>query len=136
MTHIIRRERFNAAHRLFRKDWTDEKNLQVFGKCSNPNWHGHNYELFVTVRGEIDSETGFVINLKDLSRIIKHKVIDKIDHKNLNLDVDFMNNKITSAENIAVAIWQEIEEDIKTIGGILHCVRLLETENNIVEHYG
>ena len=136
MTHIIRRERFNAAHRLFRKDWTDEKNLQVFGKCSNPNWHGHNYELFVTVRGQIDSETGFVINLKDLSRIIKRKVIDKIDHKNLNLDVDFMNNKITSAENIAVAIWQEIEEDIKTIGGILHCVRLLETENNIVEHYG
>jgi 6-pyruvoyltetrahydropterin/6-carboxytetrahydropterin synthase len=136
MTHIIRRERFNAAHRLFRKGWTDEKNLQVFGKCSNPNWHGHNYELFVTVRGEIDSETGFVINLKDLSRIIKRKVIDKIDHKNLNLDVDFMNNKITSAENIAIAIWQEIEEDIKTIGGILHCVRLLETENNIVEYYG
>jgi 6-pyruvoyltetrahydropterin/6-carboxytetrahydropterin synthase len=136
MTHIIRRERFNAAHRLFRKEWTDDKNLQVFGKCSNPNWHGHNYELFVTVRGEIDSETGFVINLKDLSRIIKRKVIDKIDHKNLNLDVDFMNNKITSAENIAIAIWQEIEEDIKTIGGILHCVRLLETENNIVEYYG
>jgi len=136
MTHIIRRERFNAAHRLFRKGWTDEKNLQVFGKCSNPNWHGHNYELFVTVRGEIDSETGFVINLKDLSRIIKRKVIDKIDHKNLNLDVDFMKNKITSAENIAIAIWQEIEEDIKTIGGILHCVRLLETENNIVEYYG
>ncbi len=136
MTHIIRRERFNAAHRLFRKEWTDEKNLQVFGKCSNPNWHGHNYELFVSVKGEIDPETGFVINLKDLSKIIKRKVIDKLDHKNLNLDVDFLDNKITSAENIAIAIWQEIEEEVKEIGGTLHCVRLLETENNIVEHYG
>ena len=136
MTHIIRRERFNAAHRLFRKDWSDEKNLKVFGKCSNPNWHGHNYELYVTVAGEIDQETGFVINLKDLSKIIKNKVIDKMDHSNLNLDVDFMKGRITSAENIAEAIWGELEEDIKAIGGSLYCVRLLETENNIVEHYG
>lgn len=136
MTHIIRRERFNAAHRLFRKDWSDEKNLKVFGKCSNPNWHGHNYELYVTVAGEIDQETGFVINLKDLSKIIKNKVIDKMDHSNLNLDVDFMKGRITSAENIAEAIWGELEEDIKAIGGTLYCVRLLETENNIVEHYG
>ena len=134
MTHIIRRERFNAAHRLFRKDWSDEKNLKVFGKCSNPNWHGHNYELYVTVAGEIDQETGFVINLKDLSKIIKNKVIDKMDHSNLNLDVDFMKGRITSAENIAEAIWGELEEDIKAIGGTLYCVRLLETENNIVDY--
>ena len=136
MTHIIRRESFNAAHRLYRKDWSDEKNLKIFGKCSNPNWHGHNYELFVTVKGSVDSDTGFVINLKDLSKIIKRKVINKMDHKNLNLDVDFLTDKIPSAENIAIAIWQELEEDVKNIGGTLHCVRLLETENNIVEYYG
>jgi 6-pyruvoyltetrahydropterin/6-carboxytetrahydropterin synthase len=102
MTFIVRRERFNAAHRLFRKDWSDEKNLAVFGKCSNPNWHGHNYELFITVKGDVNPETGFVINLKDLSKIVKTKVIEKVDHRNLNLDVDFMKGQITSAEKLAV----------------------------------
>lgn len=136
MTFIVRRERFNAAHRLFRKDWSDEKNLEVFGKCSNPNWHGHNYELFITVKGEVNPETGFVINLKDLSNILRKKVIDKVDHRNLNLDVDFMQGKITSAENIAIGIWNEIESDVRALGCDLHCVKLVETENNVVEHYG
>ena len=134
--HITRRERFNAAHRLFREDWTDEKNEAVFGKCSNPNWHGHNYILFVTVTGGINPETGFVINLKDLSRIIREKVIDKIDHKNLNLEVDFMEGRIVSTENIAVAIWEELEPGIRELGSELYCVKLVETENNFVEYFG
>jgi 6-pyruvoyltetrahydropterin/6-carboxytetrahydropterin synthase len=133
---IIRRERFNAAHRLFREDWSDEKNEAVFGKCSNPNWHGHNYILYVAVEGEINPETGFVINLKDLSRIIRDKVIDKIDHKNLNIEVDFMKGKIVSTENIAAAIWEQLEPDIKSLGSKLYSVKLVETENNFVEYYG
>jgi 6-pyruvoyltetrahydropterin/6-carboxytetrahydropterin synthase len=134
--HITRRERFNAAHRLFREDWSDEKNAEVFGKCSNPNWHGHNYILFVTVKGDINPETGFVINLKDLSKIIQRKVIEKIDHKNLNVEVDFMKGKIVSTENIAIAIWEQIEDDIKGMGAKLHCVKIEETENNFVEYFG
>jgi 6-pyruvoyltetrahydropterin/6-carboxytetrahydropterin synthase len=134
--HITRRERFNAAHRLFREDWSDEKNAEVFGKCSNPNWHGHNYILFVTVKGDINPETGFVINLKDLSTIIQKKVIEKIDHKNLNVEVDFMKGKIVSTENIAVAIWNEMEEDIRNIGAELYCIKVIETENNFVEYFG
>ena len=134
--HITRRERFNAAHRLYRAEWSDDKNLAVFGKCSNPNWHGHNYILYVTISGKINSETGFVINLKNLSRIIKDKVIDQVDHKNLNLEVGFMKGKIVSTENIAVAIWDQLEPDIKRLGCDLYCVKLVETENNFVEYFG
>ena len=136
MIYLTRRERFNAAHRLFKEDWSDEKNFEVFGKCSNPNWHGHNYQLFVTIKGDINPETGFVVNLKVLSKIVREKVIEKIDHKNLNLDVDFMKGKITSAENIAIAIWQEIEEDVNKLSCELHCVKVVETENNSIEYYG
>ena len=136
MIYLTRRERFNAAHRLFKKEWSDEENFTVFGKCSNPNWHGHNYVLFITVKGEIDKETGFVINLKDLSKIVRAKIIDKVDHRNLNLDVDFMKGKITSAENIAIAIWEELEKDLVAIKCELHCIKLVETENNSIEYYG
>lgn len=136
MIFLTRRERFNAAHRLFKKEWSNEKNFEVFGKCSYPNWHGHNYQLFVTVKGETNPEIGFVMNLKLLSRIVKQRVIDKLDHKNLNLDVDFLQGKITSAENIAIGIWQEIENDIKEYGCELHSVRVVETENNSVEYFG
>jgi 6-pyruvoyltetrahydropterin/6-carboxytetrahydropterin synthase len=136
MMYITRRERFNAAHRLFRPEWTDEKNLEVFGKCSNPNWHGHNYTLLITVKGEIGKETGFVLNLKDLSFVLKSKIIDKVDHKNLNIEVDFMQGKIVSTENIAKAIWEELEAEIKQFGAELHCVKLVETENNFVEYFG
>ena len=115
MIFLTRRERSNAAHRLFKKEWSDEKNHEVFGKCSNPNWHGHNYQLFVTIKGEVDAETGFVINLKQLSKIIREKIISKVDHKNLNLDVDFIADKIPSAENIAIAIWNEIENEINKL---------------------
>jgi 6-pyruvoyltetrahydropterin/6-carboxytetrahydropterin synthase len=134
--YITRRERFNAAHRLFRHEWSDEKNLEVFGKCSNPNWHGHNYELFVTVRGNIKNETGFVINLKKLSDILKTKIIDNVDHKNLNLEVEFMKGKIVSTENIAIAIWEELREEIEKYDSELYCVKLMETENNFVEYFG
>jgi 6-pyruvoyltetrahydropterin/6-carboxytetrahydropterin synthase len=136
MLFVTRRERFNAAHRLCREDWTDEKNEKVFGKCSNPNWHGHNYELFVTVKGQINPETGFVVNLKDLSKIIKTHIIEKLDHKNLNLEVDFLQNKIVSTENIAIAIWEELEIFINNLGVKLHSVKLVETENNYVEYFG
>lgn len=136
MMFITRRERFNAAHRLYREDWPNEKNLEVFGKCSNPNWHGHNYIMYITVKGEVSIETGFVVNLKDLSNIINTKIIEKIDHKNLNLEVDFMKNRIVSTENIAIAIWEELEDDIRQIGAELHCIKIVETENNFVEYYG
>jgi 6-pyruvoyltetrahydropterin/6-carboxytetrahydropterin synthase len=136
MIYITRRETFNAAHRLYRAEWDDEKNLEIFGKCSNPQWHGHNYELFVTVKGEIDSKTGFVMNLKLLSEILKTRVIDKLDHKNINLEVDFMTDRIASTENIAKGIWEEIRELIREHGAELHCIKLAETENNFVEYYG
>lgn len=134
--YITRRERFNAAHRLFRPEWTDEKNLEVFGKCSNPNWHGHNYTLYITVKSEVNQKTGFVMNLKDLSSILKTKIIDKVDHKNLNIEVDFLKDKIISTENIAIAIWDELEEEIRKFGAELYCVKLVETENNFVEYFG
>ncbi len=136
MMYITRRERFNAAHRLFREEWTDEKNLNIFGKCSNPNWHGHNYTLYVTVKGNINQETGFVINLKDLSYLIKTKIINKVDHKNLNIEVEFLKNKIVSTENIAVAIWDELAGHVKKSGAKLYCIKLVETENNYVEYFG
>ena len=136
MIFITRRERFNAAHRLFRDDWSDEKNLEVFGKCSNPNWHGHNYVLFVTVKGDVNPELGFVINLKTLSKIINKEIIEKLDHKNLNTEVDFMRGKILSTENLAIGIWEQLEQEIKKHGCNLHCVKIQETENNYVEYYG
>ena len=136
MIYITRRERFNAAHMLWNYSWSDQKNFEVFGKCANKNWHGHNFELFVTVKGEVNEDTGFVVNLKDLAKIIKEKVIDKLDHKNLNLDVDFMKDKMASTEVLAIAIWEELEANIMQLGAILHCVKIQETENNFVEYFG
>ncbi|MBN2615994.1 MAG: 6-carboxytetrahydropterin synthase [Bacteroidales bacterium] len=136
MIYITRRERFNAAHRLFRPDFSDEKNLEVFGKCSNPNWHGHNYELFVTLKGEMDPDTGFLVNLKALSRLIRQRIIEKIDHKNINLEVDFMKGRMASTENLAVGIWEELEEPVRELGSQLHSVKVYESENNYVEYFG
>jgi len=136
MVHITRRERFSAAHRLYREEWDDEKNLEIFGKCSYPNWHGHNYILYVTVKGQLNPETGFVVNIKRLSKIIKEKVISKIDHKNLNIDVDFMKGKLASTENLTIGIWEQIEPTINELGIELHCVKIEETENNFVEYFG
>lgn len=136
MIYITRKENFNAAHKLARPDWTQEKNTQVFGKCANPNWHGHNYELFVTVKGEVNPETGFLVDLKWLKLIINTHVIDKLDHSNLNIDVDFMKDKLASTENLAIAIWQELLPYIEQEGVKLHSVKLYETENNFVEFFG
>lgn len=136
MIHITRRERFNAAHRLFRSELSDEENLEIFGKCSNPNWHGHNYTLLVTVKGEIDPSTGFLINLKSLSKLIRELIIDKLDHKNLNLEVDFMQGKFTTTEQLAIGIWDQLIKPIRDLGADLHKIRLEETENNFVEYFG
>ncbi len=136
MIYITRREKFNAAHKLFREDWSDEKNQEVFGKCSNPNWHGHNYELFVTVKGEINPATGFVIDLKELKTIIKTYVTDVLDHKNINLDVEFMKGKMASTEVLAVTIFDRLKTYIEKQGAKLHSVKLFETENNFVEYLG
>jgi 6-pyruvoyltetrahydropterin/6-carboxytetrahydropterin synthase len=136
MIYITRRERFNAAHKLFREDWTEEQNLETFGKCSNPNWHGHNYELFVTVKGEINPETGFVIDLKELKSIITTYVTNELDHKNINLDVNFMKGKMASTEVLAVTIFDRIKTYIEEQGATLHAVKLCETENNFVEYFG
>jgi|SRR5690606_16827918 len=134
--HITRRERFSAAHKLWREEWSEEKNFETFGKCANPNWHGHNYQLFVTVKGEVDDKTGFVVDLRHLSDILKEKIVRKMDHKNVNLDVDFMKGQMSSTENIAIAVWDEIAKDVEALGCSLHCVKLQETENNYVEYYG
>lgn len=134
MIFITRKEHFNAAHKLYNPAWSEEKNLEIFGKCANVNWHGHNYQLFVTVKGEADSETGYVTDLKRLSSLIKEKIIDKIDHKNINLDVDFMKGKMASTENLVVAIWNELNPHITDCQ--LHRIRLFETENNFADYYG
>ena len=136
MVFITRKETFSAAHKLFRPDWNDEKNLEVFGKCANPNWHGHNYELTVTVKGEINPDTGFVANLSEIGNILKTQIIQKVDHKNLNLDVDFMKGKLPSTEVLAVEIWNQVVAPINALGCQLHCVKIQETEKNFVEYFG
>ena len=134
--YITRRETFNAAHKLWREDWSEQKNWEVFGKCSNHNWHGHNFELFVMVKGLPNPDTGFVINLKDLSVLLKEQVIEELDHRNLNLDVPFMKDVLASTENLAIAIWDRIYLPIQKVGGELVKIKLVETENNYVEYYG
>ncbi|MET4081036.1 6-pyruvoyltetrahydropterin/6-carboxytetrahydropterin synthase [Pedobacter sp. UYP30] len=136
MIYITRKASFNAAHKLARPDWDEDKNLEVFGKCSNPNWHGHNYSLYVTVKGEVSPETGFLVDLKWLKHLTNELVVDKIDHKNINLDVDFMKGKLASTENLAIAIWDQLFAAIAKSGAILHCIKIYETENNYVEFFG
>jgi 6-pyruvoyltetrahydropterin/6-carboxytetrahydropterin synthase len=136
MIYLTRRERFCAAHRMFRQEWSDEINRNIFGKCSNPNWHGHNYVLWVTVKGEPSEEHGFVMNINILKQIILDNVINKIDHKNINLEVEFMKGRIATTENLAVAIWDELKPFIEKERASLHCVKIEETENNSIEYYG
>ena len=136
MINITRRENFNAAHKLYNPKWSNEKNSDIFGKCSNPNWHGHNYILYVTVRGKVKKDTGYCVNLKKLSAVIRTYITDKLDHKNLNLDVDFLNKLIPSTENVAIAIWNELKTPVKNLGCQWYCIKLCETENNFVEYFG
>ena len=135
MVYLTRLEHFNAAHRLFNPAWSREKNETVFGKCANENWHGHNYELFVTVKGEPDPETGFLFDVKQLSLLIQKQVTDKLDHKNLNVDVDFMQGKMCSTENLAIAVWQQLAPLFE--GPVqLHCVKIYETPRIYIEYFG
>jgi 6-pyruvoyltetrahydropterin/6-carboxytetrahydropterin synthase len=135
MVYLTRQEHFNAAHKLYNPSWTKEKNDEVFGKCANDNWHGHNYDLYVTVKGEPDAETGFLFDVKKLSVIIKECVIEKLDHKNLNLDVDFMKGKMCSSENLAVGIWEQLESHLPS-NVQLHSIKLYETPRIYVEYFG
>ncbi len=134
MVYVTRVEHFNAAHKLFNPDWSKEQNEEVFGPCANDNWHGHNYEMHVTVKGEPHPDTGFIIDVKKLSKIIKQYVLDRVDHKNLNLDVDFMQGKLASTENFVKAIWHELAPQVD--GGKLHQIRLYETPRIYVDYYG
>lgn len=136
MVYITRRERFCAAHKLYREDWSIEKNENVFGNCSNVNWHGHNYDLFVTVKGDVNPTTGFLIDLKLMKTIILEHVVNKVDHKNINLDVDFMKDKMASTENIAIATFEVLQPLFEAEHVQLHSIRLHETENNYVEYFG
>jgi len=133
---VTRVEHFNAAHKLWNENWTVEKNKEVFGKCSNEHFHGHNYELHVTVKGEPQPDTGFVVNAKSLGDLIKLKIVEEVDHKNLNIDVEFLKGKFTSAENLAIGIWNELQPDIEKMGVALHCVKLIETRSIYVEYFG
>jgi 6-pyruvoyltetrahydropterin/6-carboxytetrahydropterin synthase len=134
MVYITRRETFAAAHRLFKEGLSDEENFEMFGKCSNPNWHGHNYTLEVVVAGEVDPGTGFVLDIKQLKDLIHEFVISKVDHKNLNVDTDFMRGLIPTSENITMAIWKQLVDKIPS--GKLYSVKLYETENNYFEYRG
>lgn len=138
MIYVSRKEHFNAAHKLSNPGWTKEKNLEVFGPCANENWHGHNYDLIVTVKGSPDPETGFVVDLKKLSDLIRNEVTEKLDHKNLNLDVDFMKGKMASTENLALEVWKILAPRIMLIAptAALHSIRLFETPRNYVEYFG
>ena len=135
MVYLTRLEHFNAAHKLYNPGWTNEKNEEVFGKCANENWHGHNYELYVTVKGEPDPDTGFVFDVKTLSTLIREHVIEKVDHRNLNLDVEFMKGKMCSTENLAIGIWNELKSKLPE-GIMLHCIKLYETPRIYVEYFG
>jgi 6-pyruvoyltetrahydropterin/6-carboxytetrahydropterin synthase len=135
MVYLTRSEHFNAAHKLFNPAWSYEKNEEVFGKCANENWHGHNYELLITVKGNPDPDNGFVFDVKKLSAIIKEHIIEKLDHRNLNVDVEFMKGKMCSTENLAIAIWQELTPHLPS-GVRLHAIKLYETPRIYVEYYG
>ena len=134
MIYLTRIEHFNAAHRLYNEHWDEEKNISIFGKCANQNWHGHNYELHVTVKGKANPETGFIMNAKELSRLIKEKITDVLDHRNLNVDVHFLKGLQPSTEVLAKCIWQQLEPSIKECQ--LHCIKLIETHAIYVEYFG
>ncbi len=134
MVYVTRVEHFNAAHKLYNPNWTPEQNEVAFGPCANENWHGHNYEMHVTVKGEPHPDSGFIIDVKKLSKIIREHILDRVDHKNLNLDVDFMRGKLASTENFVISIWQQLEPQINA--GKLHQIRLYETPSIYVDYFG
>ena len=134
MVYVTRRAHFSASHRLYNPNFSDEQNEAIFDKCNNPNGHGHNYVVEVTVKGIPDRQTGYVIDLKELARLLDREVIDKVDHKHLNLDVDFLQGLIPTAENLAIAFWGLLQPHISS--GELHRIKVYESENNFVEYLG
>ena len=135
MVYITRIEHFNAAHKLYNPLWSRERNEEVFGKCANENWHGHNFELHVTLKGDPDPGTGFVFDVKKLSIIVQEHVIEKLDHKNLNVDVAFMKDKLCSIENLVIGIWEQLAPNLPA-NVSLHALKLHETPRTYVEYYG
>lgn len=136
MVYIQRRETFSASHRLYNAAWSEDQNEAVFGKCSNRYGHGHNFQLIVTVKGTVNPDTGFVMNLVDLKEIMQREVIEHVDHRNLNEDVPFLKGIMPSTENLAIAFWERLAPAISAKGAILHGIRIIETENNFVEYFG
>lgn len=139
MVYITKQVHFCAAHRLYNPNWNDEKNEEVFGPCANKNWHGHNFDLYVTIKGDPDPDTGFVMNFKDLKKTVKDEVLELVDHKNLNIDVPFMQDKLTSCENLIIEFWNILEPLIKEESwgrASLHALKLYETPTSYAEYYG
>ena len=135
MIHITRQEEFSAAHRLYREDWSDERNISTYGKCANENYHGHNYILEVTLKAPVNEENGMAFNLAELKQIMIDHIIEVLDHKNLNIDVDsFMKKRIPTAENIAISIWEALSQHIPE--NFLFKVRLYENQRNFVDYFG
>ncbi len=135
LVYISRKEHFNAAHKLYNPNWSREKNDEVFGRCANEHWHGHNFVLHVTVKGHPHPDTGFIMDLKQLKNLINTEIIDKVDHRNLNVDVDFMQGKLPSIENLIVEFWKILAPKLPK-GATLHRLLLWETEQNYVEYFG
>lgn len=135
MVYLTRLEHFNAAHKLYNPKWSRERNEEVFGVCANENWHGHNFNLFVTIKGEVNPETGFLFDVKKLSKIMKEHVIERLDHKNLNIDVDFLEGKMCSTEVLAMEIWNQLKPHLPE-NVQLHCIKLYETPRIFVEYFG
>ncbi len=138
MVFVSRKEHFNAAHRLYREDWSDQKNEEVYGACANKNWHGHNFELIVTVKGEPDPETGFVVDMKKLGDLVKEVLTDQVDHRNLNVDVPFLQGIIPTCENVVKIFWDRLALKVKELSAFatLHSLKLYETPRNYVEYFG
>ncbi|MBR9997649.1 MAG: 6-carboxytetrahydropterin synthase [Cyclobacteriaceae bacterium] len=139
MVYITKQVHFCAAHKLFNPDWSREKNEEIFGPCANENWHGHNFDLFITIKGIPDEGTGFVMNFKDLKRIVNHEIIDKVDHKNLNIEVPFMKGRMTSCENLVLEFWKILEPLIREKSNqraSLHKLKLYETPTSYAEYHG
>lgn len=138
MIYVSRQEHFNAAHKLYNPNWSEEKNKEIFGPCANANWHGHNFEIIVTVKGQPDPDTGFVVDLKQLSTLIRKEIIQKVDHKNLNMDVDFMKGKMASTEILTMEFWKILVPKLSSITSVgkLHSIKVYETPRNFVEYFG